>query len=196
MINVSKHALEMYALRIKEIPKGEVASSVAVNGEQYKSDLNKMYDNSKLIYVGKFDDKHKNTKFHVADDICMVVSADSSNIITLYRIDFGFNRTINKTIQKELMEELELKDNELAEVTSKIEEEKLNLMYQKDMINNEIESLKQTLKALEDNKRGLEEYIKNFGSEEKQKKEERDLVAKKIAYSVIYRKAVEDALLK
>lgn len=191
-MNVSKHALKSYAKRIKEIQESDVLSSIAVNSERYKEEINKMFDNAKFIYQGRFNEKHNNTKYYLSDDICIVVSADDTNIITLYRVDFGFGRVVNKTIQDELVKELEKKDEIYNDIKSKTEESILDLMYQRDMLDSEIESLKKSIEALEDNRNGLNTYIESFGAEEKIAKEERDLVAKKIAYSVIYRKALED----
>ncbi|MEG1597188.1 MAG: hypothetical protein RR359_02820 [Bacilli bacterium] len=191
-MNISNHAMERYLEKIKKVDKKDIKCLVSVNSEIYKSDINKMIDNSKMIYEGKFNDKHKKTKFYVSDDICLVVSIDNSNVITLYRIDYGFNRDINKIIQTELMEELLIKDDEYIEQQIKTDEQRSELIIQRDMIDLEIESLQKSLQALKDNRDGLTSYINSFGSEEEIKKQERDIVAKKICYSNIYRNAVEE----
>ena len=59
MINATKHARERYASRIKGVEKNAIKSNVIMYGAEYEKDLNKMYDNSRLIYTGKFQNHNE-----------------------------------------------------------------------------------------------------------------------------------------
>ena len=87
MINATKHARERYAERIKGIEKDAIKSNVAMYGNDYEKDLNKMYDNSRLIYTGRFQ-THKECQYRLADDIILVMDKIDQNLITLYRVDY------------------------------------------------------------------------------------------------------------
>ena len=75
MINATKHARERYALRIKGIEKSALKANVTMHGSEYEKDLNKMYDNSRLIYTGKFQ-SYKECKYRLADDIILIIDTD------------------------------------------------------------------------------------------------------------------------
>ena len=104
MINATKHARERYASRIKGIEKSAIKSNVTMYGAEYEKDLNKMYDNSRLIYTGKFQN-HNECNYRLADDIILVVDKQEQNLITLYRVDFNFTKKINKSILQDLVKE-------------------------------------------------------------------------------------------
>ena len=93
MINATKHARERYASRIKGIEKSALKANVTMYGAEYEKDLNKMYDNSKEIYTGKFQN-HNECKYRLADDIVLVIDKQEQNLITLYRADFNFGKNI------------------------------------------------------------------------------------------------------
>lgn len=191
MINVTNHALERYAERIKDFSGEDIKKAVFTNKPQYTEDLNKMFDNSKYFYTGKFN-KNNTTNFHMADNFILVTDTNNSKIITLYRADFGFGRKVDKVILGNLLEELEEADKELEVAKSKTEERKGSLESDKTFIEEQIKTLKDTLKALESNLENVTEQLKEVCSEEVVAKNNYDLIAKKIAYSNIYRNALKE----
>ena len=195
MINVTKHALRRYAERFKSIDKELIEQQITLNKDHYQSDLDKMFTNSRLIYTGKFNDKHNKTNFRIVDNIILVTDIMDTKIITLYRIDFGFDRDIDLSITKSLITRLNEAETIYLDTMEKINEEKESLEAKRDGLKEEINTFKQTLKAMEDSLNAMDTYIKNFGYEESQAKSEMDLIAKKIVYSNTYRKEMHECTI-
>lgn len=191
MCNITKHAYERYAEKIKLIPKDEINSMVALNRKLYSDEMNKMYENSYLIYTGQFNN-HNKANFRVVDDICLVSDIKDQNIITLYRIDFGMGRKLNKTILEELKKELEEKKEIHNKAVEEVKEKKEEIEEQARQLKDELEEMKKVIKSLEENIKGLEGYKNSISYEEIRSKADYDLIAKKIAYSIHYRKAMEE----
>ncbi|WP_219715439.1 hypothetical protein, partial [Clostridioides difficile] len=89
MINVTNHALRRYIERIKECEKNCVEQNLNLNKEQYQKDLNKMFEQSRLIYTGRFNDKYTETNFRLVDNIILITDLRDTKIITLYRVEYG-----------------------------------------------------------------------------------------------------------
>lgn len=51
-----------------------------------------MCEQSKLIYTGRFNDKYTETNFRLADNIILITDLRDTKIITLYKIEYGFDR--------------------------------------------------------------------------------------------------------
>ena len=139
MINATKHARERYAERIKGIEKDAIKSNVAMYGNDYEKDLNKMYDNSRLIYTGRFQ-THKECQYRLADDIILVMDKIDQNLITLYRVDFNFTKSINKVILQDLVEELDVKEKAWSLEKEKTEEANSELNNEKALLEMDIEA--------------------------------------------------------
>lgn len=188
MINVTKHALRRYVERFKSVEKDSIEQNINSNKEQYQQDLDKMFQNSRLIYTGKFNDKHNETNFRMVDNIILITDKIDTKIITLYRIDFGFDRDVDLTIIKSLIEKLNIAEDKYLKSIDLIKEEKDSLLSKRETLIYEIETIEETLKTMKSSLKSLDGYIKDFGYQEKQAKTDMDLIAKKIVYSNIYRK--------
>lgn len=195
MINATKHARERYASRIKGIEKNALKANVTMYGAEYEKDLNKMYDNSKEIYTGKFQN-HNECKYRLADDIILVVDKQEQNLITLYRADFNFGKNINKDILKSLVQELNEKEEAWLSEKAKSEETNGGLNDEKTLLEMNIEAKTQELKDLQERLNALKDYMKTTNADEIEAKEAMDEVARKIVYSIDYKKSMQEIIGK
>lgn len=193
MINATKHARERYASRIKGIEKSALKANVTMYGAEYEKDLNKMYDNSKEIYTGKFQN-HNECRYRLADDIILVVDKQEQNLITLYRADFNFGKNINKDILKSLVQELNEKEEAWLSEKAKAEEINGGLNDEKTLLEMNIEAKTQELKDLQERLNALKDYMKTTNADEIEAKEAMDEVARKIVYSIDYKKSMQEII--
>ena len=193
MINVTKHALQRYATRFKGVENKNVSSVLSDNRELYEGELNKMFENAKEIYCGKFNNNNE-SRFYLVDNIIIVVDMAISKIITLYRVEFGFEREIDKTILESLLSHLELADESYIKAIDEVKDKKEEISYQVLSLEMEIESIEQTLDAMRTGLKALEESKKAIEVEEVRARTERDKIAKKICYSIDYRKSMEEII--
>lgn len=191
MINCTKHSVEQYAKRIKEIDKDSLRSNVTMNREQYEKDLNKMYDNSKIIFTGKFDN-HKMANYRLADNIILITDKTDQNLITLYRVDFDFDRDTNKIVLDSLLIKLDkakaiyLEKKEQADADKKkLDNERLQLLL-------DIDARKEELKKLEESYKILEDCINVYSKDEIEAEEKMNKIARKIVYSIEYRNTIKE----
>lgn len=195
MINATKHARERYASRIKGVEKNAIKSNVVMYGAEYEKDLNKMYDNSRLIYTGKFQN-HNECNYRLADDIILVVDKQEQNLITLYRVDFNFTKKINKSILQDLIQELNEREEAWLSEKAKAEETNNGLDNEKALLELNIEAKTQELKDLQERLKALNEYMKTTNADEISAKEKMDDIARKIVYSIDYKKSMQETLEK
>ena len=108
--SISKHASERYAERIMGKEDNlDVNRFITLNEEKIQTDINKLINYGELIYQGKQTQKDgKNNMIDVYLNNCWVVLADSrtKNVITLYKIDLGFDEEFNKLYVSKMMEKL------------------------------------------------------------------------------------------
>lgn len=108
--NISKHASERYAERImRKEDNLDINRFITLNEEKIKTDINKLINYGDLIYFGK--QSQKDGKGNVIDVFlkdCWVVLVDSraKNVVTLYKIDLGFDEEFNKLYVSKMMEKL------------------------------------------------------------------------------------------
>jgi len=107
---ISAHCKTRYAERImgKENDM-DVNRFITLNEEKIKTDIHKLINYGELIYTGK--QSQKDGKGNVIDVYlkdCWVVLLDSraKNVVTLYKIDLGFDEEFNKLYVSKMMEKL------------------------------------------------------------------------------------------
>lgn len=107
---ISKHASERYAERIMGKEDNlDVNRFITLNEGKIKTDINKLISYGELIYQGKQTQKDgKSNMIDVYLKDCWVVLADSrtKNVITLYKIDLGFDEEFNKLYVSKMLEKL------------------------------------------------------------------------------------------
>lgn len=118
--SISKHASERYAERIMGKEDNlDINRFITLNEEKIQTDINKLINYGELIYQGKQTQKDgKSNMIDVYLKDCWVVLADSrtKNVITLYKIDLGFDEEFNKLYVSKMMEKLNT-SKEVAEST-------------------------------------------------------------------------------
>ena len=191
-MNCTKHILQRYAERFKKIEKQDINQNIIENKDLYEKELNKMISIGKMIYTGKFNEDNMITNYWLVDNIIIVTDTANTKMITLYRIEFGYGREIDKRIQQGLLEELDIAEEEYIKAMDEVKNEKDKLEIDKIQIKEKIVSLKEELTALESGLKGIENYINTINIKEVKTRVDRDIVAKKIVYSNIYKKAIEE----
>lgn len=107
--NISKHAAERYAERIRDKEGLGINSFVTLYKEKIDTDINKLISYGELIYSGKQSQKEgKGNVIDVYLKDCWVVLVDkqSKNVVTLYKIDLGFDEDFNKLYVSKMLEKL------------------------------------------------------------------------------------------
>lgn len=194
MINVTKHAYERYAERIKNTAKEDIQSDIAVNKNLYHTELDRMFENSRIIYTGRFNDKHNETNFRIADNMILITDKADTKIITLYRVEFGFDRDVDVVILESLLKKLDVAEGEYIKSMDEVNAEKERVVTERDTLAEEIEQMVETLKLMRETLGVMNEYIDKFNYRERVAKSEMDTIAKKIVYSNIYRKEMEECM--
>ncbi|EGT3641058.1 TPA: hypothetical protein UL242_002350 [Clostridioides difficile] len=194
MINVTNHALRRYVERIKKCEKNCIEQDLNFNKEQHQKDLTKMFEQSKLIYTGRFNDRYTETNFRLVDNIILITDLRDTKIITLYKIEYGFNREIDLTIIRELIKKLDRHEKEYISIMQETSSEKEKLEADRENLVSEIKTLKEALDAMNESLIALNKHIDTFSYKEKQAKSEMDITAKKIVYSNVYRKEMLECI--
>lgn len=194
MINVTTHCYKRYVERIKEVEFDSIEQHIQMNKNQYHTEIDKMFENSRKIYTGRFNDKHNETNFRIADNIILITDKLDTKVITLYRVEFGFDREVDVIILKSLIEKLNIAEELYLESIEEVNQERERVVTNRDNLSMEIEALKESLKAMEESLEVMDNYIEKFDYKETQARLEMDTIAKKIVYSNIYRKEMTECL--
>lgn len=194
MINVTAHCYKRYVERIKEVEFDSIEQHIQMNKNQYHTEIDKMFENSRKIYTGRFNDKHNETNFRIADNIILITDKLDTKVITLYRVEFGFDREVDVIILKSLIEKLNIAEELYLESIEEVNQERERVVTNRDNLSMEIEALKESLKAMEESLEVMDNYIEKFDYKETQARLEMDTIAKKIVYSNIYRKEMTECL--
>ena len=183
-MNITKHALRRYTERFKDFDTNEEVNQAIVElKDLFEQELNKMNDNAIEIYRGKFNEQNSETIFKIVDNIILVCDLANTKLITLYRVDFGFGRSIDKDILDKLKEDLENKDEIYILELEKVEQEKESKRADLEQLDEQIKGLEETLKSLGYSRKALKDYIENIINKADSSKNDRDDVARKIIYS-------------
>lgn len=189
-MNITNHGLKRYAERFKNVDKEDLDSDIIFNKDLYTEELNKMFSFSKLIYTGRFNETNENTNYYMVDNIILVVDLASTKLITLYKIEFGFGREVDKGILKTLIEQLDEAETEYIKALDITKENRDEMDYKILSLEEEILSQKELLSTMEQSLDELKKMKKTITLEEDKSRIVRDKIAKKIVYSNIYRNAM------
>lgn len=192
MINITTHAYKRYSERIKGVANEDILSDITINKNQYHTEMDKMFENSKLIYTGRFNDKHNETNFRIVDNIILIADKQDTKIITLYRVEFGFDRDVDIVILRSLIEKLSVAEEKYLNSIGEVNLEKERVLANRDVLVQEIEDMRKSLDIMEESLATMNNYIEGFDYKEKIAKSEMETIAKKIVYSNIYRKEIEE----
>lgn len=189
-ISITNHALERYSKRIKKDDIINIASLSIDTRARYQEELCKMYEHSKLIYEGKFTD-HSETKFLLSDDIILITDLKETKLITLYRIDFGFDDETNRMLRSRLVEQLDLAKAELENSNTDFSNELQGALESLDILISEKKDLQASLEAVNDSIAITNDYIDDIRSRSYGNKAKYDNIARQICYSINCKKALQ-----
>lgn len=191
MINITKHGMERYVERIKEIPKEEVKSYITLNRDMLQSELDKMHTYSDFIYRTKFEN-HNDCNYYLADDMILVLDNTKTKLITIYRADYGWDKDINKQIIERSLSHLEKAEEDYVKAIEEIDSEKLDLDIRAENLKEKIKNYENLIKDLKVELEGIKAHSKSIKVAETEAKAEKDEIARKIIYSIDYKRAMED----
>lgn len=160
-LQISQHARERYAERIKEKDERDIPTYVAQNKERIESDINKMVQYGEIIYQGSLKDKNI---VNVILNGTWVVLTDKDNqkVITLYKIDFHLGEEFNKNfISLQLEKICEAKKN-YEEIVEKVNKDKEQYKRLIEDNTQEINEIKSVIKALEAQSEGYANLVKGL----------------------------------
>ena len=189
-INITNHALDRYSKRIKNDDIVNITSLDSNTRERYEKDILNMYENSKLIYEGKFTD-HSDSKFLLTDDIILITDPKETKLITLYRIDFGFDYETNKILRNRLLVQLEKAKNTVSDSELKVNEALTKATESLDVLIAERNDLQASLKAVNDSIDITKDYIESLNFTINENKSRYNNIARQICYSINCKKAFE-----
>ena len=186
-INITKHGLKRYIERFRgETNIQERELMINSQKEQLESEINAMYDNSKVIYKGELNDNEEAT-FRLVDNIIIICDAADTKVITLFRINFGFSRAIDKQIIDSLIKELNDYDELYAEELCELDSKRDHLLAQRESLKMEIVAQEKVLESLQESKKLLDTEIKGIETKKDLAEKDRNECARKLVYSVEFR---------
>jgi len=191
-MNITNHGLKRYAERFKKIERNELERDIIINKELYTEELNKMFGFSKLLHTGKFNETNENTNYYIVDNIILVIDLNNTKIITLYRIEFGFGREVDKNILFGLLKELDNAETEYLEAMDIVKEQKNDMEYKILSLEEDISSTIELLNTLKLSLSELKNMKQTITLEEDKCRIFRDKIAKKLVYSNIYKNAIDE----
>lgn len=173
IMNIRNHFFERYCQRILKIEDiQEIKQYIVQNKGKLNDDISKMFDHSKFIYSGQLWD-NITRNYHIVDNIILVSDTQNSALITLFRCDFGFGDKTNRSIVKDLVEEVESKQDfikaEDIKIKSYIEEKE-----------HELEVNEKEIQLIEDQKKLLLENQSVINGEIKTSRNDINIVQKDI----------------
>ena len=162
--SISKHAAERYSERIMDKEGLSINTFATLYREKIDTDINKLINYGQLIYSGK--QSQKDGKGNVIDVYlkdCWVVLVDNKakNVVTLYKIDLGFDEEFNKLYVSKMMEKLNTYKEVLENTKQQVQTESNTY---KEMINDaetQIKEYKSMIKNLEELSIGYKTIIDN-----------------------------------
>lgn len=191
-MNIKEHCFRRYSERFKGVEgKENITRDVIVNKELYEKELNKMFEHSKLLYTGIFKE-HEEANYYIVDNIILIVDLANTKIITLYRIEFGFGRDIDKNILNGLIEDLDKADTEYIQAMDIVKERKEDMEYKILSLEEDIKSTEELLNTLKLSLNELHNIKQSITLEEDKCRIARHKIAKKLVYSNIYKNAVNE----
>lgn len=161
-IEVSRHAIKRYVERIngpdskEEI---EINRYITLNSDMVRDKILKIYEHAKLIYRGQIGTDKITSNFFIRDDIILVVDANLTKIITLYRVDFDFPPETNRTIVKDLVAAIEEQQELYKQAQVIMHEMNEATKHEMDKCNIEIKNLEEQLLIKRNQKKNMQDTL-------------------------------------
>jgi len=154
------HTKKRYLERIAELTdEQEIKIKLSTEDERITEHLNKLYEFSRLIYVGQINGDKVTRNYYLNRDVIMVGDTNRQFIQTLYKVDFKFPEDWNlKTIDR-LVEELDKLYKDLDDIKEVINRDNETKIYEIEELDGEIKLLRERLEILEFNKKVVKDEI-------------------------------------
>lgn len=184
-MNITNHAAMRYAERIADKESlADINTYVGRNRDKIENDINTMLDHSEYIYHGRVGTKDNSiVNVYLSGTWIILVDAQKSKVITLYKVDFNVGEDFNKQFIQRILERMESHKKQLEEVKKEVSEQRENY-----------------LQIIKDNKSQIAEYKDAVRKLENLNADYQDIVdkmdAKCLATEIAIRRDVEDLVMK
>ena len=159
-MNITKHARERWAERIRGVDKSFVPAYITQNEKQIQEDINKTFEASTLLYTGQisYSGGKASSKYFLKDSLVIITDTSEQNIITLYPMDYGFPEEtgLDKTIRDALLKELDKVEGEITQSQSDFEDKLGDNEMDSNTVTNQLKDLEEQEHELTKRKRALE----------------------------------------
>jgi hypothetical protein len=164
-INISNHAYERFAERIHGmIDPTERRRYINEHKERLAKEIQALWKYANYIWQGQLYN-NISRKYWLRDNIVVVTDVDATNIVTLYKINYGWGDETDRMLAEKVMSEVSRQRYEL---------EGIELSVQAD-----IEKIDHEAEWLERNVKAHEELAASFRAQLAAKQEERKVVRSK-----------------
>lgn len=179
MTNVTKHARERWTERVN--PK---------SNEDAEEQIRKAFNVSVHICD---DSQDSNKQYYINNEHWIFVyNKKDDTIITVYEVDFGFYKGLNKKIAVDLLERLEYISNKIAKLDEQQQFDKGTIMTNINLMRAENEVLQEKINCNNTRIKENEAVLTSFEAEKKVFKKEYDQIAMQLTKSI----AVKSDMIK
>ena len=188
-MNITTHCRERYVERIQNITDNHKIKQIAKDElESIEQKINSIFNVAQLIFEGSLLKGQPKRKFYVSEDIILVTDIESTSLITLYKVDFGFPVNTNRKVLDDLLENINDIDKQLD--IDKPENIRNIGVIETDMelLDLEIENCEKMIKLYKGRKASFSQEIHNKNEEIELLELQKDKLCKMVCSSLDYKK--------
>lgn len=188
-LNITKHAIVRYFNRIDR--------TIAVTDKAYDiwkkdhdEDIKKAEEHIKLmleganfITSGNYNG-HRRAEYYIYKEELVIFVVAESNLVTLYKVDYGLDQKGNKEMLEVLLKNLSRSYMEEEEFNLNKQEELRKLKYDDDILNRELEQIRAAERALLSKKQEINAKKKTIENKQEELKSRIESIREKIVKSI------------
>ena len=156
------------------------------NKENIGREIDKIILGATHIFTGSIRD-YEPQKFYINNNICIIKGAKDDNLITLYKIDYGFGEAIDQKVINDLLKELNKVYKKVDKINSKTQSNIPKKEAEIDVVDQEIKVLEKQLELLKSKKQSLVDDINNYHNEIDYQYLEAEKIVTKMVYCINYK---------
>lgn len=166
-INISQHAKERYAERIKRKTELiDINRFIIENEEKIVKDIKLMIQYAECIYIGKNTKKDRfgaiNTiAVYVKDTWVLIYDTSKNTLVTLFKIETGLDDDFNKLYTDKMIEKLKIMQKEAEDTKERVRQKNNELKIQIEEHNGLILEYKNYIKKLEEANNGYKAIMES-----------------------------------
>lgn len=166
-INISQHAKERYAERIKRKTELiDINRFIIENEEKITKDIKLMIQYAECIYIGKNTKKDRfgaiNTiAVYVKDTWVLIYDTSKNTLVTLFKIETGLDDDFNKLYTDKMIEKLKIMQKEAEDTKERVRQKNNELKIQIEEHNGLILEYKNYIKKLEEANNGYKAIMES-----------------------------------